>query len=166
MSLLIIPLTTLVVLSACSGIVQAKDQPGCPITKPHNPVFAPAQPWPAVSPYENTFWYGNKLLWTMLQTDGTWHSLPAADGGYVQKLVWWNADYDWRADPIPDITVRGRRLDSKAPDFEFSGGTNMYQPDTKSAMLIGVSVPSLGCWEITGFYEDERLSYVVLIVED
>lgn len=166
MSLIPILICGLAFLTACSGKVQAQEDQDCPITQPQNPIFIPPQPWPSASPYENIFWYGSENLWTKLQTDGTWRSLPDDDGGMVQKLVWWHAGYNWQEDPMPDIGVRGRRLDSEAPEFEFSGGTNTYHPDVESAMLIGASIPSLGCWEITGFYENEQLSYVVLIVED
>ncbi|KAA3646445.1 MAG: hypothetical protein DWQ07_09530 [Chloroflexi bacterium] len=153
-------------LSACRSNVQVSAEQGCPITQPQSPVFAPPAPWPSVAPYENTFWYGSEGLWTMLQADGIWYSLPQREGGYVQKVVWWHADYDWRAEPMPNITVRGRRLDSNAPDFEFNGGTNMSHSDVGSAMLVGVSVPTVGCWEITGLYGEEELSFVVVLKED
>jgi hypothetical protein len=32
-------------------------------------------------------------------------------------------------------------------------------------MLTGINFPTLGCWEITGRYKDEALTFVVFVAE-
>jgi hypothetical protein len=61
------------------------------------------------------------------------------------------------------LTVSGRRLDADVPGFQFDDATNAYAPEFGSAMMIGIDLPMLGCWEITGEYEDQTLSFVVLV---
>jgi hypothetical protein len=66
-------------------------------------------------------------------------------------------------EPEPALTVTGRRLDAEAPPLLASIATNAYHPDFGAAMLAGVSVPTLGCWEITGHYQGHELSFVVQV---
>jgi hypothetical protein len=99
----------------------------------------------------------------MLSADGTWSGLPDNDTGYTQKVFWWRAGYNWRAEPQPDLTVSGKRLDVPAPPLVASRATNAFHPDFSSAMLVGVDMPTLGCWEITGKYQGAALSFVVWI---
>jgi hypothetical protein len=134
----------------------------CPITQRQDPPFVPPAPYAAEAPY-GEFWYGTNELWTMLQPDGYWHSLPSSEHGYVQKVFWWREGYDMTTEQQPQITVSGRRLDGDAPTFEETGGTNGYHGDMGQFMLTGVAVPTAGCWEITGHYRDATLSFVVWI---
>jgi cytochrome c2 len=136
----------------------------CPVTKPQNPLFAPPTPYAAKAPFANEFWYGTENLWVMLRTDGTWRALPHHAEGYTQKIFWWRKGYDWQAEPQPKLTVTGKRLDANAPPLVASRATNAYNAaDIGSAMLVGVDVPTLGCWEITGEYGGHKLSFVVQV---
>jgi hypothetical protein len=135
----------------------------CPITQAPDPAFEPPAPYPAKAPYAGEFWYGTPALWTMLGDEGTWQQLPHTDAGYTQKVFWWRQGYDWRAEPEPELTVTGRRLDGSAPPLSASRATNAYHPDFSSAMLVGVDVPTLGCWEITGHIDGQALSFVVWV---
>jgi hypothetical protein len=60
--------------------------------------------------------------------------------------------------------VTGRRLDAPGT-FEFGPGTNASAPDMGTAMMVGIDIPELGCWEVTGTYRGTSLSYVVLVEE-
>jgi hypothetical protein len=80
----------------------------------------------------------------------------------TQKLFWMSADYDWRKEPQPDITVTGRRLDGTAPPLLLLPTTNAIG-EPLGAMVTGLYVPTPGCWEITGEYEGEKLSFVVWV---
>jgi hypothetical protein len=136
----------------------------CPITHPPDESFAPPSPYPAELPpqYVGEFWYGAPELWTMLRTDGTWNSLPHTSDGYTQKLVWWRQGYDMVAEPTPKLTVTGKRLDAPAPPLFESGATNA-SAELGEMMMIGVSIPTLGCWEIKGEYKGHELSFVVWV---
>jgi hypothetical protein len=82
----------------------------------------------------------------------------------VQKLAWWKQGYDWQAEPEPDLTVIGRRLDGEAPPLIASKATNAYAEDIGSAMMVGFDIPTAGCWEITGSIDGQELSFVVQVI--
>ena len=98
-------------------------------------------------------------MWTSLLSDGTWGSLPYHDGGYTQKVFWWSEGYDWRS----PLTVSGRRIDAPAPPLAASTATNASAADIGSSILVGVEIPTAGCWEITGHLKGVGLSFVVWV---
>jgi hypothetical protein len=140
-----------------------KPPASCPVTRPPDPPFVPPAPYLEKAPYEGDFWYGTAALWTMLGEEGSWEQLPYYDGAYSQKTVWWREGYDWRAEPEPRLQVSGRRLDLEGPSFMSDHATNGYHDDFKAFMLVGVEIPSPGCWEITGEVKGARLRYVVWV---
>lgn len=152
-------------MALAAGAVTPSLPAACPMTHPPEPSFAPSPPYPPAAPplYAGQFWYGTERLWTMLRTDGTWRNLPYYAGKYVQKTFWWQQDYSWRADPEPKLTVTGRRLDAPAPPLTASRATNGYRDDIASFMLVGIDLPTPGCWEITGRIGDAALTFVVWV---
>jgi cytochrome c2 len=131
----------------------------CPITKPPEQLFRPPDPYPERAPYEGEFWYGAPALWTMLPVDGRWDQLA-----HGEKVWWWREGFSASDEPQPELWVTARRLDGNAP-IARSGppATNGYHQDFHSAMLIGLQVASPGCWEITGHYHGQSLSFVVWV---
>lgn len=115
----------------------------CPITRPPAIPFVPPAPYPPKPPpgYAGQFWYGTPELWTMLGSDGTWQSLPHSAAGYSQKVFWWRQGYSMDAEPLPALTVTGKRLDAFAPPLETDKATNA-SADFGQAMLIGVDIPA------------------------
>jgi hypothetical protein len=100
----------------------------------------------------------------MLSDEGEiWRQLPSNPNGLSQKTFWWSVDWDSATEPEPRITVTGRRLDAPGT-FSFGPGTNAGA-DFGIAMLVGIDVPTTGCWEITGRYRTSTLS-VTVSVED
>lgn len=139
------------------------DPPGtCPVTQPLNPPFTPPQLYPAGAPGTDS-WYGTDSLWTAIPRNGIWYALPHNPQGYSQKVFWWRKGYSPAKEPEPNLTVTGRRLDAKAPPLHASKATNASAIDIGSAILVGVDIPTLGCWEITGQYADAKLSFVVWV---
>jgi hypothetical protein len=136
----------------------------CPLTRPPEAPFTPPSPYPETPPgnYIGRFWYGTPELWTMLSADGTWRGLPQSGGGYSQKVFWWRQGYDMNAEPNPRLTVTGKRLDTQSAPLLASSATNA-SADFGEAMLVGVNIPTPGCWEITGEYNGQSLSFVVWI---
>ncbi|OLC48832.1 MAG: hypothetical protein AUH82_02255 [Chloroflexi bacterium 13_1_40CM_4_65_13] len=137
----------------------------CPITKPPQPPFVPPTPYPGPAPGRG-FWYGTPALWTALEGSGTWDRLPFQGGGYTQKVFWWRDGYDWRTETSPKLFVSGLRVDGPAKALVASSATNAFASDIGSAMLVGVEMPAAGCWEITGHYKEQRLSFVVWVAPD
>ena len=159
-----LPTATHVPIARASVDIVPQEPPAsCPVTQPPHPSFVPPQPWPAQAPYDDAFWYGTSELWTMLDDDGAWHSLPKNPEGYTQKVFWWRQGYVWTEAPQPALTASGRRRDGSAPPLRVSRATNAFHEDFKSAMLIGVDFPTRGCWEITDRYKGAELSFVVWV---
>lgn len=134
----------------------------CPVTVPQDPPFTPPVPYDSLG-FEGEFWYGSKSLWTAVRENGTWEALPHNPEGYTQKVFWWRDSYVWTEEPEPELTVTAERLDAKAALVQASKATNAYASDIGSAMLVGVDLPTLGCWKITGKYADAELSFVVWV---
>jgi hypothetical protein len=137
----------------------------CHLTRPTHPFLPPAESSAPARPpaYYDAEWYGTGRLWTMLRHGGeVWFDLPRGVDGLGQKTFWWSADFDVVNEPQPAISVTGRLLDgfghfaSPAPGMHAGA-------DFGSAMLIGVGVPTTGCWEITATYKHAILSYVAWV---
>jgi hypothetical protein len=140
-------------------------QDGCPLTIPPQPGFVPPKPYPPQAPpLYQAVWYGTPALWTMLSPNGeVWEELPMNNGMFGQKTFWWSDGYSSTVEPTPSITVTGRQLDGPV-SFEAGGpGTNGFREDIGSFMLVGVGIPTAGCWELTARYRDAELTYVVLV---
>jgi hypothetical protein len=143
--------------------VMPHDPPAnCPITRPPDPPFTPPVPYSNLG-FKGEFWYGSSSLWTAVRQNGVWEALPNNPEGYTQKVFWWRDGYVWNEEPEPALTVTGERLDAPAPPLNVSKATNAYANDIGSAMLVGVDLPTLGCWKITGKYRNAELSFVVWV---
>jgi hypothetical protein len=140
----------------------------CPVTRPPNPPFVPPAPYPAKWGTE-VFWFGTPKLWTVLPISGEWRGLRGyhpTDLSYRQKLFWWRQGSYSVAEPRPRLTVTGRQLDASEPPLEVSGPNAGYREEkTKSFMVVGADFPTLGCWEITGDYEGDKLTYVIYVAQ-
>jgi hypothetical protein len=138
---------------------------GCTVTKPV-PVFVPPSPYLAEDPTPAHAWFGAPDLWTSLFVDGeSWG--PTNDGSLPipQKTFWWSVDWSPDAEPEPAIAVIGTRLDGSGSFRYGHPGTNASAA-FGTAMLVGVDVPSGGCWRITGRFRAAELSYVVWVEAD
>jgi hypothetical protein len=139
----------------------------CPITKPPARPFIPPSPYPAKTAPDR-FWFGTEKLWINLSTDGTWRGLPhyrPTDASFRQKLFWWRQGYDWRTENPPKLTVTGRRLDSPAPPLASEHANAGWGDRDHAFMVVGIDLPTLGCWEITGHYENEELRFVIWVAQ-
>ena len=128
----------------------------CPITKSPVTPFAPPAPYPRdLCP--GGCWIGTHKLWTNLPAEGTWKGLR-------QKTFWWREGYDWRAENPPPLRVTGRRLDGKAPLFEPVRANAGWTNDSNHPfMVVAFDIPTLGCWEITGDYKGDKLTFIVWV---
>jgi len=123
----------------------------CPVTRPENSSFVPSA---AIALFPGRFWYGTPALSVQPRLDGI---------GRVgsDKVFWWSDGYDWRTAPQPNLAVTGRRLDGPGSPVVDSPATHALNgTDIGVAMLVGVSIPTPGCWEITGTYAGTTLRFV------
>jgi hypothetical protein len=141
----------------------------CPVTLAPETPWVPPAPYPAQAPGADRFWFGDDALWTMPRRDGTWRGIPPDLGfgrGYRDKSFWWRAGYHGPSEPVPWLTVTGRRLDRDAPLYHPDAATNAHHVDFGGwAMLVGLDIPTSGCWELTGRYGNASVTYVVWVVE-
>jgi hypothetical protein len=132
----------------------------CPVTKASDHPFIPPWPYPKV-PYPGGSWFGTDRLWISPPEDGTWRGLghyTPTDPTFRQKMQWWRQGYDYHTEPKPKLKVTGKRLDATAPPLMAEANNVIGTPPS---MMVGMNFPTLGCWEITGHYEDDELTFVV-----
>lgn len=131
----------------------------CPVTKRPVTPFIPPWPYPAVprKPEFHSFWFGTDRLWTSLS--------DTARMGSREKLPWYRAGYDWRTEPKPRLIVSGKRLDGPAPALAVDGPDAVNTHSNQQYIMVGIGIPTPGCWEIAGRYGDDELSYVVWVGE-
>lgn len=155
-----VPSTKIEAIESLKDFVPPAD---CPVTLSGENTFKAPQPYSMNAPWPGIFWFGTDHLWTALQTNGVWSDLPHTPDGYSQKIMWWSSMFVLRDEPEPALIVFGRRLDGEALQFEADHATNAFAEDIGNAMLTGVSIPSEGCWEITGQYKKTGLTFVVWV---
>ena len=163
-------LVLLILLVALTAICQQNSPPlalvppaSCPVTtRPAHPFTPPA--W--YQPGDDDWFLGSEKLWTEGSKSGVWEWEPHEpwNGNLTVKISWGSADFDWRKEPRPNLTITGRRLDGEAPPLLLQPMTHIMGPNAEpGSMLSGVYVPTPGCWEITGKYRDETVSFVVWV---
>ena len=153
----ILLLSLLVILTACRPRSISDKTGTCPVTTPSQQTST----LPTNVVYEGRFWYGVPALWTNLPNDGTWQDL-LRDNGYTQKTAFWREGFIARDEPNPALTVSGRRLDASGQTFSFSNATHGWD-ETGDFMLMGINIPTEGCWEITAEYREAKLTFVVQV---
>jgi|ERR1051326_7340157 hypothetical protein len=130
-----------------TGTVHAADV--CQTTLPI-PSFTPPSGYPQDSS-PGTFWYGTPKLWTHLSADGIWKG-NGSGGSYVTKLVFWRQGFDWRTERNPNFVVTARRLDGGAPAVVLTHARPVFITTDHPAMMVGLTVPTAGCWNISAYY--------------
>ena len=135
----------------------------CPITTVTAPYVA-RPPYLAQPPeYYKSVWHGTDNLWTMLDPRGeVWSGLPNNGGVLTQKTWWLSRNFEIEQERSTAITVTGTRLDAPGSFTAGNPGTHSYA-DFGTAMLVGVGIPSTGCWQIRATYRGTELPYVVLV---
>lgn len=140
----------------------------CPVTAPPANPFTPPGLY-KLGENEDSFWFGTEKLWTELEKAGVWEwaSHSPRHKHQVQplteKIFWGSVDFNWKKKEDYGLKVTGRRLDGDASPLLTLPTTNAFVDQHTAAMLTGVYVPTPGCWEITGAYKGQNLSFVVWV---
>ncbi len=148
-----------------AATASTRDVPdACPVTTQYQTSpFIPPKPYPQKA-FTGAFLFGTDKLWAAIPLDGAWRGLghyTPNDPTFRQKLFWWRQGYDWRTEPQPRLKVTGRRLDADADPLFVDRPTNVSTEP--GGMLVGINFPTVGCWEITGRYGDDALTFIVWI---
>jgi hypothetical protein len=150
-------------LAQQSGTAERIVPETCPATKPADHPFVPLVP---PRPYQTQaagslrFWFGTDGFWTLLPANSTW--------SLGEKTFWFSQDwrrYHWvPQQEASKVTVTARRLDGAAPPPEVFRANGSYrEQDWKAFLVGGINFPTIGCWEITGRYDDHELTFVVWV---
>ena len=132
----------------------------CPVTLAAARAFA--QPSPSTA---SRFWYGSEGLAVLLSAGGMWRGMGPAHS-YRDKLFWWRQGYDGSVEVAPKLQVAARRLDGQGSVSTPPRATGAKHEDFGGwAMLVGLGFPTAGCWQVTGKYRSETLSFVVEVGE-
>jgi hypothetical protein len=132
----------------------------CHTTLPPDPPFVPPSPyWPSTHPGQ--FWYGSAALWTLLGSR-EWTNPRGKIPGTL--LSWWSQDFDWRKESQPALLVIAKRLDADGPVVSGSNANSAFVTTVRPGMMVGLTIPTAGCWEITGTYRGTSLSFVVRVM--
>jgi len=142
----------LIVRTSLAWQSQTATGEACPVTNASDHTVIPPWPYPTV-PDSGRSWFGTDRLWVALPEDGTWR-------GYRQKMQWWRLGYDYHTEPEPKLKITGKRLDAPAPPL-MAKIDNVAGPIP--SIMAGLDFPALGCWEITGHYESDELTFVVWV---
>ena len=96
-------------------------------------------------------WYGSEALAVMLPANGRWKGM-GPEHNFRDKFWIWRRGYDPGAEPKPDLTISGVKLDSDtAETLKIDNATNAFGGGWTS-MLVGMEYPSAGCWRVTVTY--------------
>jgi hypothetical protein len=128
----------------------------CPINYPTDRLLGPDYP-------ASGNWFGSDELAVNLPNYGIW-SVTKKDHLIAIKLFWRSAGFEPGMEKGLDVSVRN--VNDPVHTAVVTPPTNAYAPDLGGwAMLVGIDFQGTGCWEITGTYEEQTLSFVVQTVE-
>jgi len=172
----------LILMTALAALTANAQQPSSPAASPQTEIVPascrltprPAREFIPPASYHpeklptNFFYIGSEKLWTAIREPMVWQWRPHKPGHELDltaKLFWYRVGYNWHTESVPKLRVTGRRLDGPAAPLMTPQGpaTNAIIDSERGAMLTGVYVPTPGCWEITGNYEGNKLSFVVWV---
>jgi hypothetical protein len=61
------------------------------------------------------------------------------------------------------LMITGRRLDAVAPKLASDDHANAGGMGDHAFIISGVDIPTLGCWQITGDYNGDKLTFVIWV---
>jgi hypothetical protein len=169
---MMLSLVTLVTLVMPAASFASSEVPAsCPVTLPPEPGFIPPDPYPKTPPSSpHSFWHGTSGLWTMLGSTGMYTGIASPSPGLPSdiatrnKVFWWSPGFHPMWVPDPQLKIAARRLDGEGPVFKQPRVTNAHVPEWGGwTMLIMLDLPTLGCWEVTGTYGGDVVSFVVWV---
>lgn len=128
----------------------------CPVTLGADKFLGPPLP-------ESEHWYGSESLAVMVPGNRAWGT-TGPNALIAVKLFWWAAGFEPGMESNLKVSISN--LDGKPNDAVVSKPTNAHAESLGGwTMLTGIDFPSEGCWEITGEYLGQSLTFVVETVD-
>jgi hypothetical protein len=131
----------------------------CPVTLPSEPRFIPPAPHADTPADSGMFPIGTEALFTYINSDGRWRGITLSTGTR-NKSFWYRKDSDWRDEYPYQLVITLQRLDADGPQVKSPRMTNAIMGE-EYALLTMIELPTRGCWQITGNYKGDYLSFVV-----
>jgi hypothetical protein len=104
-------------------------------------------------------WYGSESLAVLLPAGGVWPT--TAPGALIAVKVFWRSA-GFRPGMESKLAVTLKPFNGVEADAVVLRATNAYAESLGGwTMLTGIDFPKAGCWEITGRYLGQELSFVV-----
>ena len=109
-------------------------------------------------------WFGSDSFAVLLPRDGVWLGM-GRDREFFDKLFWYVAGFGPGMED--EFSVSGRWLndDESSSSPLFSGATNAKLDEVGWSVLTGLGFPATGCWEVTGSFKGQDLTFVVRVVD-
>ncbi|MEM8982696.1 MAG: hypothetical protein AAGC71_06695 [Pseudomonadota bacterium] len=107
-------------------------------------------------------WFGSESFAVRLPRDGIWLGM-GRDRRFFDKLFWHVSGF--RPGMEDAFSVSGRRLDDAQSSSEslFSRATNAKLEHVGWSVLTGLGFSEPGCWEVTGSFNGQALTFVVSV---
>ena len=143
------------VLIAFSTLAEAETN--CPVSLPEATLLGQDAP-------SSLEWFGSDSLAVRLPKDRIWRGMgPERD--FSDKLFWLAAGF--RPGMEGDFSVTGRKLDEETSLRPIvSGVTNARHDDFGGwTVLTALGFPEAGCWEVTGSFKGQHLTFVVRVAD-
>jgi hypothetical protein len=136
----------------------------CPVTRPTDGEYTLPPPHKPSEPGGLVFLYGSDALFTQLYSDGRWRGIKSATGTR-NKSAWFRQDAEWGDEYPYQLVVTAKRIDVDGPMLTVPRVTNMIvgKEAEELAMLIMLELPERGCWQVSGNYKSDYLSFVVWV---
>jgi hypothetical protein len=134
----------------------------CPVTRSTPETrFTPPLPAQFQTSDDIMFWYGSDALYTQLRSDGRWLGIRS-DTGVRNKSFWHRKGAKWLREYPYQLIVTIKQLDADGPMLTVPRVTNAIMGE-EVAMLIMLELPKHGCWQVTGNYKGDYLSFVTWV---
>ena len=134
----------------------------CPVTRSAPETrFTPPPPYEAFKPTDTAFWFGSDALYVQLASDGRWRGITSPSGTR-NKSFWFRKNPEWREEFPYQFKATARRLDIDGPMIAFPNVHNAMM-GKEVAMLFMLELPERGCWQVTGNYKSDSLSWVTWV---
>lgn len=134
----------------------------CPVTRAAPETrFTPPPPHEDFKAGAPMFWFGSDALYVLLSADGRWHGQKASTGTR-NKSFWYRKDAEWREEFPYQFKATAKRIDADGPIIAFPNVNNAIIGKVV-AMLFMLELPERGCWEVTGSYKSDSLSWVTWV---
>jgi hypothetical protein len=134
----------------------------CPVTRSAPETqFTPPPPHKAAKAGDPMFWYGSDALYVSLYSDGRWRGITSPSGTR-NKSFWYRKDAKWLEEYPVQLKITAKRIDTGGPMIAFPRVNNAIM-GKEVAMLTMLELPERGCWQVTGNYKSDQLSWVTWV---